>query len=286
MSPRTKDARHWVFSAVSAAFIFAILSLGAGKQASAQSIDQSADVLPSNFGWREIWSGIDAADDQWLFYSGMTAAPWSRDIYSDGWRLRVGGGYGQFGYDAKAPRQPCGDATLNDSCTEVGRASQHYRVEHAYAEALIGYYLRLGSLTAKAFAGASMSTEHHLTRDPSNHDDGTEYGAKVALELWLNMGDEAWSSLDLSYATARSESSSRWRTGWRLEPHLSVGPELRYDRNVETGNGDWNGRAGLFARYDWVGGEVSLAGGVSSRVDDWDTADVSPYGTLNVLFQY
>jgi len=61
--------------------------------------DRPVDFEPSKSGWREVWGGVDAASDQWLVYSGMTVAPWSRDIYSDGWRLRIGGGYGQFSYD-------------------------------------------------------------------------------------------------------------------------------------------------------------------------------------------
>jgi hypothetical protein len=264
----------------------AFLLLPATK-VSAQSIDQQADEAQTNYGWRETWGGVDAARDQWLLYSGMTVAPWSRDIYSDGWRLRVGGGYGEYGYDSATQPQPCGVAVVNDLCANGNHLSnRHFRVEHAYAEMLIGYYLRLGELTAKAFAGASMSSEHHLIQDPNNHDDGTEYGAKGALELWLNVSQESWTSLDLSYATARNETSSRWRTGWRVEPGLSIGPELRYDKNVETGEGDWNGRAGLFVRCDWVGGEVSLAGGVSGRVEEWNATEVSPYGTFNVLFQY
>jgi hypothetical protein len=152
--------------------------------------------------------------------------------------------------------------------------------------ALIGYYLQLGKLTAKAFAGASMSTERHATPDPEDANDDTEFGAKGVLELWLTINEAAWTSLDLSYATARNETSARWRGGWRLGPRFSVGPELRYDKNIESGEGEWNGRAGLFARYEWTGGEISLAGGVSERISDWDGDGASPYGTLNVLFQY
>ncbi|HVZ06188.1 cellulose biosynthesis protein BcsS [Hyphomicrobium sp.] len=261
-----------------------MLQLFLANGAFAQVTDPSSDASP--YGWRETWAGVDTARDQWLLYSGLTVAPASSDIYSDGWRLRVGGGYGQYSYDGRPPRAPCGDATKNDACTDKGRGSQQYTLDHSYAEILIGYYLRLGELTAKAFAGASLTHQEHLTKDPANHSDGTDYGFKGALELWLNITEQSWSSLDLSYATARHESSARWRTGWRAEPHLSIGPELRYDKNVETRNGDWDGRAGLFVRYDWTGGEVSVAGGVSTRVDDWGATDTSPYGTVNVLFQF
>jgi hypothetical protein len=247
------------------------------------TVDRSVDLAQSKNGWREVWGGADAARDQWLVYSGMTVAPWSSDIYSDGWRLRVGGGYGQYGYDRDVFNDPGCGTPLTVACSY---GSKHFEVEHSYAEALIGYHLRLGALTAKAFAGASMSTERHLTPDTSSSHDGTEFGAKGGVELWLNIGEVGWTSLDGSYASARDESAARWRTGWRVEPRMSIGPEIRYDKNIESDAGERNGRAGLFARYDWAGGEVSVAGGGVGRVDGWTTKDLSPYGTLNVLFQY
>ncbi len=66
----------------------------------AQTNAPPADGSQTQYGWREIYSGVDAARDQWLAYSGMTIAPWGRDIYTDGWRFRLGGGYGRYGYDA------------------------------------------------------------------------------------------------------------------------------------------------------------------------------------------
>lgn len=249
---------------------------------------QGGPTGPSDFyGWREVYGGVDAARDQWLFYSGMTVAPFSRDIYSDGWRLRIGGGYGRYSYDSIGPHTNCGAAWLNDICSENDRTRKHFEVSHSYAEALLGYYVQLGRLTAKAFGGVSMSSEQHLNAlDPAHDNDGTEFGVKGALELWLNLNDTSWTSLDLSYSSARNETASRWRAGWRAAPALSIGPEFRYDKNVETGDGAWNGRTGLFARYEWTGGEVSLAGGAAWWVNDWAPEAPSAYGTLNVLFYY
>ncbi len=48
------------------------------------------------FGWREMWGGADATKDVWLLYTGVTLAPLSKDIYSDGLRLRMTSGYGQY----------------------------------------------------------------------------------------------------------------------------------------------------------------------------------------------
>lgn len=165
-------------------------------------VERTAERPQPDYGWREVSGGVDAGRDQWLAYSGMTVAPWSSNIYSDGWRLRVGGGYGEYSYDrGVADSSGCG--TLQTAACQYH--SEHYRVDHSYAEALIGYYLRLGQLTAKAFGGASMSSEEHARPDPKSKSDGTEYGAKGVLELWLNVGDDAWTSLDFSYATVRNE---------------------------------------------------------------------------------
>src|SRR4029079_8556438 len=56
------------------------------------------DASHPEYGCREVSGGIDAGRDQWLAYSGMTVAPWSSNIYSDGWRPRVRGGYGPIKY--------------------------------------------------------------------------------------------------------------------------------------------------------------------------------------------
>ena len=34
----------------------------------------------------------------------------------------------------------------------------------------------------------------------------------------------------------------------------------------DPGDGEWDGRAGLFVRYEWTGGEISLAGGWSGTL--------------------
>lgn len=273
------------------------------NSALSQPIDPPPEGVQVAYGWREAWTGVDAARDQWLAYSGMTIAPWSRDIYSDGLRLRLGGGYGQYGYDIDPSRHDTCEKIVLGACDDPGGGKKHYKVGQTYAELLIGYYLRLGALTAKAFAGASMSRQKHITDVPKTADDngngdGTYVGAKAALELWLDINPKAWTSLDASYTTARDETSLRWRAGWRVTPQISVGPELRYNKNRETDDGfwddkesryvryDWDGRAGLFGRYEWQGGELSLAGGFASPVENWTARDRSIYGTLNVLLQF
>ena len=108
--------------------------------------------MQPEYGWREVSGGVDAAGNQWLTtYSGMTPAPLSPDIYSDGWRLRVGGGYRQYSYDRGVP-----------NTVACRYRSERVRVDHSYTEALVGYNLRLGQLTAKAFAGVVLRTTREV----------------------------------------------------------------------------------------------------------------------------
>ena len=163
----------------------------------------------------------------------MTLAPWSPDIYSDGWRLRVGGGYGQYSYDRGVP---------------IAVTAAHSRLQLAATvrnmSASIILTPRRWSATPQARPADRQGICRRLdvlrtTRKVAEEQsDGTEYGAKGVLELWLNMDAEAWTSVDFSYATNRNETSSRWRAGWRVQPRLSVGPELRYDKNIESGDGE------------------------------------------------
>lgn len=230
------------------------------------------------YGWREVWGGADATRDVWLLYTGVTLAPLSKDIYSDGLRLRMNSGYGQYSYDGHI--LDCSKSGgRREFCTEP---AHRFKVDVTYTDVLIGYHMRLGELTAKAFAGASMIVHSPSAFDAKNRVRGMEYGATGGLEFWLNLGDSAWSSLDLSYTTAHDTGAARWRAGWRVLPTLSIGPEARFDRNAQ----DSAARAGVFVRYDWFGGEISVATGVAGSMTGSVTDELAPYATINVLTQF
>ncbi|HPG89460.1 MAG TPA: cellulose biosynthesis protein BcsS [Hyphomicrobium sp.] len=231
------------------------------------------DAPEQRYGWREVWGGADATRDVWLLYTGVTLAPLSKDIYSDGVRLRVNSGYGQYQFDER-----------KTNCVDKPGLSCFARltVDVAYTDALIGYHLRLGELTAKAFAGASMVSHSFGNQISDNAVQGMAFGATGGLEFWLNLGNDGWTSLDLLYTTAHGTGSARWRAGWRVIPTLSIGPEVRHDRNDE---GDAS-RVGAFARYDWVGGEISVAAGISGTIADVKGDELQPYATLNLLTQF
>jgi Cellulose biosynthesis protein BcsS len=141
---------------------------------------------------------------------------------------------------------------------------------------------RLGPLTAKAFIGASAIEHDVRPLDPENPVQGVAYGPKAVVEPWLNMGSAAWSSLDVNWTSAHQTYAGRARAGYRLFDDVSVGAEARIDGNEL----DKDARGGLFVRYAWTGGEVSLAGGVSGRFLE-DARDMTdPYATLTWLVQY
>jgi hypothetical protein len=222
-----------------------------------------ADPQPS-YGWREIWAGADASSHTWLIYSGATVAPYS-DIFSNGLRLRIAGGYGGYSYTGERRGQ-----------------LQSFEAETAYAEALVGYLQRFGPLTAKAFVGLA-AIEHDVTPlDPENSVQGQELGPKVVTEFWVNIGSSGWSSLDLSWTSAHQTAAARTRAGYRVLGDLSLGVEAGLNSN-DLGE---DARGGLFARYAWNGGEFSLAGGFAGRFLEDAQSLEDPYATVNWLTQF
>ncbi len=239
--------------------------------------------------WRETFTGADVTHDVWLLYSGVTLAPTS-DIYSDGVRLRATGGYGQYRYQGHRAGDP------NDT-------RRRFEGTVSFVEVLVGYQMRFGELTAKAFAGIS-AIDHVITPgDPIPSGglltQGLDYGVKGALELWLNLGSEAWTSLDTSWTSAHQTYAGRWRLGYRVLPTVSLGLEagingnaLRGQRLLEDGSLREalrpQTRAGLFARYEWNGGEISISGGVANSAYDFGRTDGFDelYGTANWLMRF
>jgi Cellulose biosynthesis protein BcsS len=221
--------------------------------------------------WRETWSGVDATGNTWLAYSGVTLAPFSH-IHDDGIRIQFSTGYGQYRYSGYRHRFIKGRRVSRDpSLLQFQAATQ-------FAEVLAGYLKRFGPLTAKAFVGAAYINHDIRPFDVDNEVQSAEWGPKVGLEFWLNIGDNAWGSLDSSWTSAHQTFSVRSRFGYRILPTLSIGPEAGINGNAEH----INGRAGLFARYDWAGGEISASVGVSGDIAE----PANPYGTLNYMRRF
>jgi hypothetical protein len=128
------------------------------------------------------------------------------------------------------------------------------------------------------------------------------------MQLWLNIGDEAWASLDVAASDAHDTRSLRTRFGYRIVPTLSLGLEGKINVDAqgdcELGNdsskacrGQYKesddvtllsySRAGVFARYEWATGEISVSAGALGRGFIHDAAsDPTPYVTVNWLTQF
>lgn len=246
----------------------------------AVAADTEAEPIP----WREVWIGADATKNTWLVYSGMTLSPFSH-IHEDGLRVRFTAGYGQYDYSGFRRVADPNNCHPVLGCLPVSRLFQFEAITQ-YADILVGYLKRFGELTAKVFIGAAYSSHQIGPRDPENEVQGDEWGVKGGIELWLNLGENAWTSLDTYYSTAHDTYSGRARFGYRILPTLSIGPEAGFNGHVVDDQADdlaySRGRAGFFARYEWAGGEISGAGGLSSDIDE----ETTPYVTLNWMTRF
>lgn len=238
----------------------------------------------------------------WLLYSGVTYSPWSV-MHEEGLKLRAAGGYGEYSYtDRVPPADP-----ENDARQRLDVAKFH--AETYYAEFLVGYLMRFGELTAKAFIGPSV-IGHEIggtVPDDETIVIGDEFGVKGVIELWLNMGERAWGSLDMSFSTAHDTAAARARTGYRVWPKISLGVEAAlnvdaqgqcrmdtalaskckkqdYDDNSKVLD---YARAGVFVRYEMTSGELSLsAGALGDKFSAYGDTEISPYATVNWLTQF
>jgi hypothetical protein len=242
--------------------------------------------------WRETWAGADVAKDNWLVYSGITVAPFGH-IHEPGPRFRASAGYGQYEYGNRPVGQSSGQSD----------AARSFDATTYFGNVLAGYLERFGPLTAKAFAGVSYLAHDITPSDPDNLVSGDEIGFKAVLEFWLDIGEAGFTSLDTSWDTAFNTRSARSRVGAYVGPGLSAGLEAWLDLNAQSDcklgwhdTDDCNDdetdlldytRAGLFLRYSWDDGEVSLSGGVSGgSFQSAGDASPEPYVTINWMTQF
>ncbi|MBY0225129.1 MAG: cellulose biosynthesis protein BcsS [Hyphomicrobium sp.] len=280
--PRCARPRLVLWTALAAA----LLSLTPLSVAAQETRPSWRDVWK----WRETWSGVDVARDNWLVYSGITVAPFGH-IHDPGWRVRLAGGYGNYEYSGNRSTTPTPDI-------------QSFSAATYYGDALVGYLERFGPLTAKAFGGLSYIAHDITPFDPENLVVGDDIGVKGVLELWLDIGEIGFASLDASWSSAHDTRNARARLGAYITPSISTGLEgwlnldnqsdcdLGWDNSVDcyvdekTHLFDYT-RAGLFLRYTWDGGELSLSGGISGgSFQTAGDAEPEPYATLNWLTQF
>ena len=242
------------------------------SRALAQS-SNSASVAPSPPQWFEISAGADGSSSSWSSYSSATAALFS-NIRENGYRLRIGGGYGHYRYT-----RPVFDPASRR------RLWPEFFGEQAWGDVLIGYQWTIGSTSIKVFAG--MTEEDHnlspgpaspLAFDDQNAIQGTKRGTKVVLEAWTRLADWGFLQIDANWSEPFEAYGGRVRLGHFLVDGWSAGIEggvfgnLNYD----------GGRAGAFARYHWGIGEVSLSAGFDGNRDHVG----SGYGSVGVTTRF
>jgi hypothetical protein len=226
----------------------------------------NAPVTPPALYRSEISGGTSTAGAAWSAYGAMTYS-FSGDIRLDGVRMRSGAGYGEYRYDG---------LRWNDATQSA--AHQSFKGTQAFADLLLGYQKSIGPLTVKAFAGIAQLQHDIAPFDPENLVQGQKFGAKLALETWLNIGDIGFVQADASWSQPFGSYASRLRAGYRLPKGLSVGPEIAFDAIA-----DYAGtRRGGFLRFEWERGEVSAAVGLAS--ERGGTSET--YGTINMLIRF
>ena len=248
------------------------------------SAGEAADHRPKNAGeeakldrHNEVWAGADAGENYWLAYSGSTLAPFG-DIHQDGLRIRFVGGYGHYSYKIVKETRP----------------TENYDAQVSFGDALIGYLWRLDPLILKLFVGASFADHKIAPYDRNSTINGMDWGVKGVAEFWFNIGTNAFASVDLAWAQAHNTRSARARLGYKPFASFSIGPEAginidrqgdykiyQEDPNYRAKAIDY-GRVGLFARYEWYGGELSASAGL---IGDFRQRQ-SAYGTVNWIMQY
>lgn len=229
----------------------------------AQDAPRISPAAPSAPAW-EAWVGAEASRHSWSLYSGLTYSPFDT-IRADGLRLRAVAGYGRYDY-----------ATHRWTGTDL--VPQAVAGTTSFADGLIGYHWGSGPLTLKVFAG--IATEGHwLTpEDPYNLVQGVGTGAKVLAEGWIDWTADMWSSVDLAWSSLHEGRSMRLRSAYRVVPWIALGVEAGYSGTFAYDEG----RAGVFLKADWIGGEITGSAGLAGDRDGLR----SPYGTFNWLVRY
>ncbi|MBU2533606.1 MAG: cellulose biosynthesis protein BcsS [Alphaproteobacteria bacterium] len=218
-----------------------------------------------NTPWRETWGGGELLANSWSIYSGMSVSL-SGDITQPGWQLRTSGGYGQYSYQ-RATEAPSGE-----------HARRSFSGRKIFSEVLVGHQWSFDSLTLKTLGGVTSERHFIDPRDPDNPVSGTEYGAKGALEAWLNVSSDRWLAADTSFDSAFNTFKVGMSSGYRISHDMSIGIEARFEMNDDYEAG----RVGAFGTMRIGSAELTAAAGVTGDRD----MQTSPYLRIGAFFRY
>ncbi|MEZ5924127.1 MAG: cellulose biosynthesis protein BcsS [Hyphomicrobiaceae bacterium] len=213
----------------------------------------------------EVWSGTEVTENSWYAYSGLIYAL-GNDVLENGWRVRLEGGGGTYGYAGRLPLQP----PATDDVWFQGTI--------ASGEAAIGYQQRFGWVIAKAFIGASYVEHRIVPDDVFNEISGATFGALGVFELWADFDSRTWGALSARYDTAFATFATHASAGYRVLPDVSLGVEVGAfgNENLDAG------RMGALFKWDTDYGELTAAAGLSGDYADPST----PYGRISWLVRF
>ncbi len=286
------------------------VTLHAGEETSFASF-WSKLGLPKERG--EFSNGFDVTGAAWSAYSTAIIAL-SGPASQDGWRLKFTGIYSSYHYDtseaycqlsAEEKKRRTG-SNFSDICNSIANnppqgadrdqivaeiapyglalsgdqitASTPHQATRYHLGVAPGYQASFGPLIVKAYLGLAFERQDVAPPDASKSILGGYWGAEGWLEAWLSLGENVWASADSSYFTGTSAYSAAMKLGYRPVSWLTLGPELATYGDQD----DVSGRAGAFLRFDAMGMETTLAGGVSGNYKDSPSA----YGTANFYVRF
>lgn len=202
-----------------------------------------------------LFSGIDAAASSVFGYTGGVWA-FGRPIDRSGFRLKALAGYGEYAYDGSLSGAPAGF----DGDVSLG-------------ELLAGYMWRPGAWTVKGYLGLQWERHDLTPDDPANSVSGTETGVKAQLELWRDIGERHWLSVNGAYGDAFGTYWAGARVGRRLG-RISLGVEA-----AALGNEEYDsGRAGGLLRLHLGRADLTVSGGYSGDYYGNETGGYVSFG--------
>lgn len=211
----------------------------------------------------EIFSGAGATRNSIFGYGGAVWA-FGRSVEAPGPRVKALTGVGAYDY--------------NGALAGVA-GPVNFDGDVALAQLLAGYQWRRGEWTVKAYAGVGFETHDLSPGDPSNSVSGGEVGVAGQVELWRNLGESGWVSLDASYADVFASYWTQLRLGRRVRERVSAGLETGVLGNEEYDSA----RGGGFLRYHLGRTELTLSGGVSG---DYLAEDIGGYGAFGLYRKF
>ncbi len=223
--------------------LFAVNATGtkAGEVATSVAEDPTGEIFTGGTFTKNAWISWAGAVKSFSF--GSSAA----SLYSEGWRLRVLGAYGQ--YNLITDGQP---NTANPMLFEITP----------------GYQFKTGPLISKIYVGVH-GEQHKLNRpDPNSQLRDMGYGAKFIFENWVDLPQNSFASFDASFSTLNTSYQGMVRVGSaKYVERLTIGPETQI-----VGNGEnYQLRFGGFARWKLGDGQIEASAGIARNYDEKTT---------------